>query len=130
MNGKWDEVIAKTERDIEKLRQGMETARRLADLPGLRAVTHAFISNIGGDVFISTAYDLKTYRHNRRVLYLAGWRITGATVVGDGDRRQSYLKKDNAGGITYCMNTATTGSTCTRTKVAEVAQAVYEVVCK
>jgi hypothetical protein len=125
MNDKRNRAMAKARQQIKNLERGIETMR---GLPDLRDIARTFVSEVDGAVFIVTAYNLNTYRHNRRALHQDGWSIEHAFTVGDGDGRHSHLKKDSQK-IVYSMDSVLDGSTCARVQVGEVVSPVYQVSC-
>jgi hypothetical protein len=119
-----DEAISAANLHIQNLETGIDV---LNSLPELCNVHRLHVSEIGGDVYIVTMYDLATYRRNRKKLHDGGWKIVTAFTVPSG-KRYAHLEKDGHR-ISYIMESDIYGSTCKKTKIAEEITDIYQVVC-
>lgn len=117
-------AIAETNRKVADMMVGLDVLR---ELPTLEGASRIFISDLSGEVYITTVYDLPTYRRNRQLLAAAGWEAMSVLLANDGDRHTRLSKGDDK--ISYIMDPCTRGSTCKRVKVGERVQTLYEVRC-
>lgn len=126
MNLQTEIAISKANRHIQNLAFGVSI---LNELPELRDIYRIHVSDMQGAVFIVAPYNLETYRHNRKVLYNAGWTVNRAFTVPSGNR-YAHLKKGDDERISYIMEPDIEGSTCKKVKVAEEIAEIFQVACE